>query len=214
LGGSLDGQWLEPCQFEAKLDGEIVDTRLINDCDKVELELTLVKKGQSINFYNNDGCSGNGTCEQIFFFVDGYGNRIYYTDMDTKCEIENSTIGIGATWNPCPLPDQVGEVSDDRYIIDIDNDGKIERLLVSRHKKDEEITIHTLTLEMDKKSIPLAELWIDEIYSCRYNITFLDLNGDGQLEIIIATEGHNLSLDIYDIVDGEAQTAISLYIGD
>lgn len=55
---------------------------------------------------------------------------------------------------------------------------------------------------------------VDGTYCENYSIEFLDLNGDGRLEIITAQEGHNLYLAVYDIVDSNAVEALSLYFGD
>lgn len=213
IGGSFNGQWFAPSRFEAKLDGEVANPQDIEPGSKKSLEFALMRKDQLIDFYNNDACMGGGTCKSVSFIVDGYGNEIYQADLDVISSIDTPTIGLSTLWNPFPLPEQKGEMTEGKYLIDINKNDVMDTLFVAKQDKDG-IMVDTLTLDMDGKSILVSEIEVDGIYCSEYYIYFLDLNGDGRLEIITAQEGHNIGVTVYDIIDSGAEAVLSCYIGD
>ena len=42
----------------------------------------------------------------------------------------------------------------------------------------------------------------------------LDLNGDGKLDFVFTTSGHNSSLAVVDVAQGKPETVLSTYAGD
>jgi hypothetical protein len=67
---------------------------------------------------------------------------------------------------------------------------------------------------MNGKTSRLMQLTIDGTYAEQYEVAAIDLNGDGWLEFVFTSSGHNYSLDVVDLAHGKPETVLETYSGD
>jgi hypothetical protein len=117
------------------------------------------------------------------------------------------------------------------YTLDVDGDGRDEIIVVRTSQKkpvqgagagsdeaegeaDASAKSVTFTLDMNGKKSRLIELTVDGTYTTAYEMAALDLNGDGKLDFIFTTTGHNNSLKVVDVAAGKPEAVLSTYSGD
>ena len=217
LGGSYYGQWLKTDRFEGKLDGEMVENRESLDEHGIrkDLEFALLKKGTALNFYNLDGCVGDGMCDGTEFIIDGFQNVYYEAKINVGSGVDTPTIGLPNTsWNPFPFPGQYEGMEGLNHFIDIDRDGVMDTIKVEETGQGDGYKTYTITLLRGDKETMITEFFMDDTYLVDYNLFFLDLNGDDTFEIIISQEGHNFGVSIFTLTETGSKEVMYCSIGD
>lgn len=207
LGGSKNNKWYK-----------ISDFKLPSDTDGMKnIDIDLVKGSEEYKFYSpqkllNSFVGG----KPLFYISQSSGNSILQVNVDSLNVDENYIVGVNGNWNALPrLPK---EIEKGVYSVDLDNDGKEEILRISQSPSTDKNYTNAkdvkFSVETYGKSIQVGQDIIDGTYVSDYKVFTLDLNGDGKLEIITASVGHNLSITVKNFESGRISELFRFYIGD
>jgi hypothetical protein len=229
IGGSKDGSWLKIQSVPRTHKGKRIDPNYIGG--PIAVDMPLVRGGETYRLYSSQGAVGTGTGSKVNFHVDGAGNQFY------RVKIKPATKGtpkwlfaINGDWDAMPRPLKTTKKG---YAIDVDGDGREETIRVrttqekpakggglgqgksdAEGQSEDNAKVVTFTLEMNGKSSRLMQLTIDGTYTDQYEVAAIDLNGDGWLEFVFTTSGHNDSLEVVNLARGKLATVLSTYSGD
>jgi len=104
------------------------------------------------------------------------------------------------------------------YQLDIDGDGIMETLFWDRRAAsamDEDGVMHPLILSRDGTQLQTLAFFYDNNYTSPLEPQFIDLDGDGVYELILAGTGHNTYVSIYRLAnDAFVKMDAGYYCGD
>jgi len=227
IGGSKDGAWLKIESVPKTHKGKPIDPNYIGG--PIVVDMPLVRGGETYRLYSLQGAVGTGTGSKVSFQVDGAGNESYRVKIKPEAKgTPKWLFAINGDWDAMPRPLKKTKRG---YSIDVDGDGADEtiRVRTSQEKpakraggsgqgeSDAEESgekVVTFTLEMKGKSSRLMQLTIDGTYAEQYEVAAVDLNGDGWLEFVFVTSGHNDSLEVVDVAHGKPEAVLGTYSGD
>ncbi len=227
IGGCKDGEWLKVESVQKTYKGKAIDPNYNGPA--IVVDMPLLRGGETYRLYSSQGVVGSGTGSKVTFQVDGAGNVYYRVKIRPSAKgTRKWRFAINGDWDAMPRPLKVNKKG---YTVDVDGDGREETIRVqtrsdrptkggssgqsgSEEGSEENAKVVTFTLEMNGKSTRLAQLTIDGTYAEQYEVAAIDLNGDGWLEFVFTTSGHNDSLKVVDVTQGKARTVLSSYSGD
>jgi len=229
LGGSMDGKWFNITDFSVALNGNTMNideyTNYQYSCETAEpqnVEIDLLKKGDTFRFYSDIEYVSEQKVEQSLFYIselsgDAILEAVFEPFSPANTKNNSYLIGVNGEWNALPRP--LKQLEKNKYSIDIDNDGEEEILnIVETPNNDEEGFINLrdikLLLEKDGEEILVETSFLDGEYTENFFIYALDLNGDEILEILTFTTGNNVSIQAKQINGNVVNSVLSFYMGD
>lgn len=221
IGGCRAGEWLKVEDAPKTHQGKAIDSNYSGA--PIVVDVPLLRGGESYRLYSAQGAVGTGTGSKVTVEVDGAGNTYYRVKIKPASKPTRKWLfAINGHWDAIP---RVLKANRKGYTVDVDGDGHEETIRVRTRKSrpaqgegdsegQENAKVVTFTLEMNGKSFRLMELTIDGTYAEKYEVAAIDLNGDGRLEFVFTTTGHNQSLKVVDLVQGKPQVVLDSYSGD
>ena len=195
LGGFKDNKWADLDSFSYKLTTDKQDSESGNF-----VNTDLIKGNESFKFYSGEKFikTSAGTKKKPLYYISpASGQKILTCDIEpvTTDNLSTSVIyGINGTWNA--LPRIAEKTGDDKYTVDLDNDGKKE--IITFAKSTQAGSMIYATLNMDKNGLTIPVLEAEYAINDVFNIAMLDLNGDGKLEIIAYQTGSAGFVSVYE----------------
>lgn len=185
---------------------------------KDDIKTDIVRENEHFKFYSKDS---------LIVSKDIKGQSLMYYGI-----LEESLLGIGfdpfpynneyvigtnGDWNALPrIPKALDENS---YLIDIDDDGSNEIFTISKSNYVDKmgenlIKLEILVTDSGFELIDVLEYYMYEEETQFFEVMQLDLNGDNKLETITISDGHGLSIDIYEYDYQKLVPVIEFYLGD
>ena len=229
IGGSKDRAWLKLQSAPKTFKGKPIDPNYIGG--PIVVDMPMVRGGETYRLYTPKGVVGSGTGSKVAFQVDGAGNEFHRVKIKPAAKgTPKWLFAINGDWDAIPRPLKTTKKG---YAIDVDGDGREETIRVrttqeklanagasgqgesaAEAQSQNNTKVVTFTLEMNGKSSRLMQLTVDGTYTEQYQVAAIDLNGDGWLEFVFTTGGHNDSLEVVDVARGKPETVLSTYSGD
>jgi hypothetical protein len=227
IGGSKNGAWLKIKSVPKTHKGKPIDPNYIGG--PIAVHMPLVRGGETYRLYSSQGVVGTGTGSKVNFQVDGAGNEYHRVKIKPAAKgTPKWLFAINGDWDAMPRPLKTTKKG---YAIDVDGDGREETIRVrtsqekpasrsgqgegeAKEESQDNTKVVTFTLEMNGKSSRLMQLTIDGTYAEQYEVAAIDLNGDGWLEFVFTSSGHNYSMDVVDLAHGKPETVLETYSGD
>ncbi len=100
------------------------------------------------------------------------------------------------------------------YTMDLDDDGSNEILRIDSKKMDSTQSKISVFIESKNKQYQVCTVTVDGIYTTDYDISALDVNGDGKLELIVLQKDHNISASVYEFKNEKVTKVLGYYNGD
>ncbi len=130
------------------------------------------------------------------------GDTVITFNFDEVFADEQVFIALNCDWDPVSSDPIIGDKVKG-YILDVDQDGMEEQLTFDvTYENDEGMKDISVFLKDGEETYRVDDIHIDEIYVDDYEFMFLDVDGDGDLEIIEFVWGLNQYIAIYDYVVG------------
>ncbi len=221
LGGFKNGKWITKNDFIMKHKGKIIKISEINGDRLENINIPLAKDGDMYKVYHYNKYIGIKRGNNPNFTVDGYANEIMEMSFKNYKGSYDGLTSICGDWNGIPRKVRVVKENEE-YIVDIDGDGKEEKILIEDAKwkektyDDEEYEAKgkKIIIYKNGKRITVTKFTIDDVYNYVYDIRIIDLNGDGIMEIIYVLSGHNTTYGVYEIKNWKPKEVLHNYIGD
>lgn len=227
IGGSSNGIWVDYMDLNLICDGKETSVfKYLSEWNyenrNKEIEIPMAKGDESFKFYSFDKfiaqTSGIGKLPTIDI-VPASGQDDISIKIKPFNAKEGLVLGINCDWNP--MPDIPVVIEDQNaYALDIDGDGKDETIKIV------DKTVNMLNgyhyMDMIKKSIIIQDgsssivkdiiMYPEDAQNL--DILFLDLNGDGKLEIITHVSSVAGFLSIDEIVGGKVNRVFGIDLGE
>lgn len=205
FGGSKDGKWYNLDDFNLPED----------DSQCKNFYLALAKGDEVYNLYSKDKFLSSITGNSLrIHYAESSGTHYITQKFDSLHSEEDSIIGVNCDWNALPRIPEIIEPG--AYSIDLDNDGEDEVLKITENpdSKTKDITNIQAFVEKNGDRILELDFNLEDPYTVKYNIFFLDLDGDGIMEMVETTIGHNISISVYQLRDSKFSKVVHFYVGD
>lgn len=215
LGGTKDGKWVQVENQEVKVGGQILDKDCMNlpgsDGKKdVYAEMAMVKGGETYRFYSFNKYLAESEGNRPVIWINGdTGDRLFDVGFKPLKGNNDTIFGINAQWNPLPRTPQ--KIDAKTFTIDMDNDGKEEKITREEKKtEDEGATYISYIVKRNNKVVAKGEYNAEGGGS---QIYFLDLNGDNKMELIISDYGDANELSVYELKGDSVANVLNYYCG-
>ncbi|MCT4594222.1 MAG: hypothetical protein N4A57_08145 [Anaeromicrobium sp.] len=207
LGGSKDGNWYSIYDF--KMPTDFIEEDYVHT--------QLVRGGEKYRFYFKGEEIGKVTGDNPTLYISqASGESILSVKIPTIIENRGDfIIGINGDWNG--VPRKIEELHVDKsYLVDLDNDGKNEKVYMEEIQSPDKEKAKKFQLYMEKEgnSIFVEDISSDMIYSNEYRVYFADLNGDSKMEVITVSIGHYMNVTIYELDNLRIKSVLNFYEGD
>lgn len=197
IGGSKNGKWLD-------LD---------------ELELDLVKGGETYKLYDENGLVTSCKGGKPELYISPISERKSLTlELDPIESGANFLIGISGGWYA--IPDEPAVLSEETPLrLDMNNDGDDETIsLVNNGLQNdafgnevEELAVNIIDSD---KIIFVCNILYNEIETLEYKVLPMDMDGDNDFEIVVVEYGIKTTVRIFDVKDDIADLVLICHIGD
>ncbi|SHI34704.1 hypothetical protein [Thermoclostridium caenicola] len=205
IGASEDGPWYT--MEELGLSKNILENP----------DIPYARGGETYYLYSKNGCVGTVVGEKPILHLNIGGLEKVFNVKFTPIEANESyLIGITGDWNP--LPRRPSQTKDMDFLVDLDGDGKQEHFRFTSKKSEKPNgTDIMMAIYTDDKSKPVAETMVvyNLVKGAKYDISTMDLNGDGILEIITMHLGSSyVAVSVYEFKNNNLQEVLSSYTGN
>lgn len=218
FAGSYGGRWIDFLDFipDPPVDANGYYVSYIDDCD-----MPLVRGGETYHMCSIRGNAGTVTGSMPdYIFYESCATDFLEVSFDPALpqpEDAAVMVGVNGDWDPCPriatpLTEGMGNS------IDLDGDGA-EEIIHFEVNTDVpadsgSTAIIDYVLENQVGRTRFAQTYLDGTYTTHSEMLFADLNGDGTMEVIEVTGGHNATYKIYEYKNGVLNAVADLYLGD
>jgi hypothetical protein len=231
LGGSVQSKWRKVSDYRLKgkytTADDFLSNRMGNESAgfKNFVELELIGGGETYQLLRCAAgiCASAGSVKggkAIYFFAAASGS--HHLDIETDpipADKSAFFIGLQADWNP--LPRSVQRSGPSNVSIDLDGDGSVETVIVTAPRAaaaparpDAPKGKLTIAVQRGAARSTVVETELDDVYSSVWNYGVVDLNGDGKLEIVQVSSGHNTAVGVYEPGTAQSQAVLDWYMGD
>jgi len=207
LGGSKDGRWFGITDFN--ISGKYTtdeDFQKPMEKDFINyVDLDLIKGNEFYNFYSNTKLVGKSNGGKgVFSIPQSNSQRLLEVKIDSFKADEDFLIGINGQWNGIPrVP--AGLRTPNGFSVDLDNDGTEESIYPELENGKGRVIIDKrgdkiLIQQVDK-------VHVDDIKGLK--IRLLDINGDGNMEIIIKESFYyGTIINAYELVNNQVKKVL------
>lgn len=162
---------------------------------------------ESYILFSDDGETATAeTADVETTFVSSVGMYETIVTFDDAIDYGSKFIGIGNA-DITATEKSVGNNSS--FELDFDKDGKTETIIVE--ESEENIVVN---LENQQGKTNIAEIVVDDVYTSDYALFTVDVNGDGNVELVLCKYGHDYSTEVYGITSDSLETLIEYYMGN
>ena len=251
LGGFDKRKPVKPEDFKADCNGRLVSyeefcceqesddsSQLMSpDCD---LLIDLVKGGETFklyDFFSDDNepfgilidgqYSGAGKGGITNYSYASAGFDFYHLQVEREHAISREikpeiTVSINGDWEAIPRP--VIALGNDEFAVDIDSDGKLDRIQIFKSLNSFEISGYTksprqkgkikVVVKINGFEHILNEIEIDGIYTRSYALALIDIDNDAIYEFVEVAKGHDRYIWVSELNFETEGTVTSRYLFD
>jgi hypothetical protein len=219
LGGSKGGKWFafDKLPMKAKLKGDGFMSASEEEQARNFVTTPLLKGGEDYRFYDTKRYLKTVKGQRpLLSYSPASGNSTFDVKLArfsaTKAQM---VIGINGEWDA--LPRRPRWVNGRRATVDLDNDGSEETISIVDAKKvqhGETTTEVKIWVQRGKKRVLAETIELDGTYASSYELHLIDLDGDGKLELVTGSFGHNVSVTAKAFTGSAFQPVFHYYMGD
>jgi hypothetical protein len=218
LGGSRGGKWFGIGALPMK--ARLIDDGYSSASEKEQarnfVTTPLLKGGEDYRFYNAKQYLATVKGQRpLLSYSPASGNRYFGVKLARLSASGRMVIGISGEWDAVPRRPRWANRR--RGTVDLDNDGSEETLTIGEAKlvrEGEAMTQVKVWVQRGKKRILADSIEVDGTYTDSYELHWIDLDGDGKLELVTATFGHNTSVTAKVFTGSAFKPVLSYYMGD
>jgi len=218
LGGYQNNKWYTIDDFDYFIKEKKVPLQSFLDNQSLQessVDTNLLKGNETFKFYSNSQLlstvNAKGSKPTMFVSPASAQASLNFNieNVNTK---EKFIIGVNGDWNALPRIPKV--LSDNSYLIDLDNDNAPEKVTANFIETSKDYYKVVVEMEKNNKKIKVSEGNMTKESLKYFKIMILDLNGDGKMEIITYTTGTAGGISIVEINGNEVKNVLGYDSGE
>lgn len=218
LGGYQNNKWYTIDDFDYFIKEKKVPLQSFLDNQSLQessVDTNLLKGNETFKFYSNSQListvNAKGSKPTMFVSPASAQASLNFNieNVNTK---ENFIIGVNGDWNALPRAPKI--LSDNSFLIDLDNDNIIEKItanFIETSKDDYKVVVE---VEKGNKKIKVSESYMGKESLKYFKMMALDLNGDDKMEIIDYTAGATGGISVGEINGYEFKNVLGYDSGE
>ena len=120
-------------------------------------------------------------------------------------------VGIGNIATPVKFGAEDFIDENGSFCVDFDNDGCTERVIIN---KTEDSGYVSISLENNEGATILDEFYIGDTYTTEFGLLPIDVDDDNRKELVIMTDGHDYSTEVFEITSNDYERIIGYYMSN
>lgn len=205
LGGYSENKWIELNSIE--FDG-LSEAR--SSFERIEnVDIDIFKGNESFKFYSKQQFISqiNATEKPYYYSSPASCEDFFISPSKVNLPYDGLTIGVNGEWEA--IPREV-ILTDGSYLFDPTGNGENAKLFFEKRKSKE----IELRLEYKENFFTVETFFIPEISKINKYVLILDLNGDGNLEVVVRDSSIAGKISIWEIYDNKVEKRLSIDLGD
>lgn len=146
-------------------------------------------------------------------YIEACGTHEFVVNLEDEVpmDADDFYVGIGNIVTPVEFGAEDFVDDNGSFCMDFDNDGHIERVIIDKTEGSEYISI---ILENKQGTTIIDKFYVDDTYTTEFGLLPIDIDSDGKKELVIRTEGHDYSTEIFKITSIGHQKIIGYYVSN